>query len=189
LVFGLALSIGSIILISKIPQTPDDIVSAIELFGPSFLIVVWIWSGYTRVMISLPFETEGTFTLNIFLLFLVATEPYLFYVLEESPHSLQDFASSVYALDVGAMMLVLAGLAYLLLNAGRKHEKNNLSPDLVKRFRRVMILETLTGAIFLVSAIPFFWIPVPIGGFLRNDVWYVTLAVFFVTTRSVRSRR
>src|SRR5271154_6910185 len=120
LAFGLALSIGSIILISNLPQSPGDIVNSITQFGASFLIVVWIWSGYSRATDVLPFEVAGTFLLNIVLLFCVAIEPYLFYVLYESPHSLQDFASSVYGVDVGSMMFLLAGMSYISLHEEKK---------------------------------------------------------------------
>ena len=79
LVFGLALSIGSIVLISKLPQTPTDLVTGVAIFGFSFLLVVWIWSSYTAVMTALPLEVRGTYVLNVMLLFCVAVEPYLFY--------------------------------------------------------------------------------------------------------------
>ena len=111
LVFGLALSLGSIILVSKSVATPSDLLTNVALFGFSFLIVIWIWSGYTNVMAVLPSEIRGTFLLNIALLFCVAIEPYLFYVLYQ-PISIGflDFASSLYAVDGAAMMFILAGL-------------------------------------------------------------------------------
>jgi uncharacterized membrane protein len=188
LVFGLALSIGSIILISKLPQTPTDLVSGIVLFGLSFLIVVWIWSGYTSVMVILPFETGGAYVLNIALLFSVAIEPYLFYVLQQSQIGLLGFASSVLALDIGAMMFILAGLIYLLLGEERKGEVRNLAPSRLKRLRRVMMSEAITGLIFFASTAPVFWIHVPLGNFLRFDVWYVALAAFFGATAQLRRR-
>lgn len=182
LVFGLALSLGSIVLVSRLPQTPTDLISGIVLFGLSFLVVVWIWSGYTSVMVLLPFETGGAYLLNIALLFCVAIEPYLFYVLQQSQLSLLGFASSVLALDIGGMMFVLAGLIRLLLGEERKRKVHNLEPNRLERLRRVMISEAATGLIFVASSIPVFWIAVPIGNFLRFDVWYVTLAAFFGAT-------
>ncbi len=182
LVFGLALSIGSIILISKLPQTPYDLVSGIVLFGFSFLIIVWIWSGYTRIMVNLPFEIGGIFVLNVTLLFCVAVEPYLFYVLQ-SNFSLLDFSSSIYALDVGAMMLILADLTHLLIGEEKRNKADSLPPDRLKRLKRVMLAETITGVIFFASAIPFLWIPLPMGNYLRFDMWYIVLALFFALTR------
>jgi hypothetical protein len=43
LVFGLALSIGSIILIEHIPHDAAALISDVELFAFSFLIIVGIW--------------------------------------------------------------------------------------------------------------------------------------------------
>jgi uncharacterized membrane protein len=183
LVFGLALSIGSIVLISKLPQTPSDLVSGIVLFGFSFLLVVWIWFNYTTTITALPYEVRGTFLLNIMLLFCVAVEPYLFYVVVEGKSSLVEFASSVYALDVGAMLFILAGVVQILLNEEKKRGSHDLSPDRLKRFRRYAITRVAGGVIFLVSALPLFWTPVPIGQFLRFDIWYAIIVILLLAAR------
>src|SRR6266704_4204216 len=78
LVFGLALSIGAIILISKQPANPVDLYRAIAGFGFSFLILIQIWFRFTEVMSVLPIQTTWTRVLNTLLLLLVALEPYLF---------------------------------------------------------------------------------------------------------------
>ena len=182
LVFGLALSIGSIVLVSRLPQTSTELISGIVLFGLSFLIIVWIWSGYTSVMVVLPFETGGVYLLNVALLFCVAIEPYLFYVLQQSPFSLLNLASSVLALDIGGMMFVLAGLIRLLLAEEGKSAVHELTPNRLNRLRGVMISEAATGLIFVATSIPFFWIAVPVGSFLRFDVWYAALGTFFGAT-------
>jgi hypothetical protein len=54
LVFGLALSIGSITLIEHIPVDAAHLINDVELFAFSFLIVVGIWLGYTRIIAVLP---------------------------------------------------------------------------------------------------------------------------------------
>ena len=72
LVFGLAPSIGSIILISKQPSKPDDLYRAIAWFGFSFLILIQIWFRFTEIMLVLPVQTTWTRVLNTILLFLVA---------------------------------------------------------------------------------------------------------------------
>jgi hypothetical protein len=188
LVFGLALSIGSIVLISKLPQTPADLVTGIELFGASFLLVVWIWTGYTTTMTALPYEVRGTFLLNVVLLFCVAVQPYLFYVLSDGPPSLLQFASSVYGLDVGAMLFILAGLIRILLGE-EKHSGSHVSlpPVRLWRFHRSLVSLAIGGAVFTVSALPFFWIPVPLGESLRLDMWYVVLVFIFLAPRVGRS--
>jgi hypothetical protein len=189
LVFGLALSIGSIVLISKQPQNPEDIVTGVGLFGASFLLVVWIWTGYTATVTALPYEVRGTFLLNIALLFCVAVEPYLFYVQAEAQSSLLEFASSVYALNVGAMLFILAGLVRILLGEEKKGGSHALPADRLRRFQRSVISLTTGGAVFAVSALPFFWVPVPfLGDFLRFYIWYVAIAIIFVAPRVGRAQ-
>ena len=186
LVFGLALSLGAFVLISKPTLTPDDLARGIGSFAFSFLIVVWIWSGYTRTMAILPFEIRGTYLLNLILLFCVAIEPYLLYVLFSGPLDLLNFASSVYALDAGAMMLILAGLVYLLLGEEKKRDTRRLHPLHLARLTRVMRAETASGVLFILSALPLAWIEVPgdfPSPFLRFDLWYANFAVFFLIGR------
>src|ERR1700722_908550 len=84
LVFGLALSIGSLVLLSKPALSLNDVVINVVEFGFSFLIIVFTWLGYSRTMAVLSSETPHTLYLNLFLLFLVAVEPSLFYVLVSS---------------------------------------------------------------------------------------------------------
>jgi uncharacterized membrane protein len=183
LVFGLALSIGSIVLISKLPQTPAELVTGIVTFGASFLLVVWIWSGYTATMTALPYEVPGSFVLNVALLFCVAVEPYLFYVLSEAQPSLLAFASSVYALDVGAMLFILASMVRIFLSEERKRGSHGLPSVRLRRFERSVISLATGGVIFTVSALPFFWIALPIGEFLRYDIWYVIIVVLLLAPR------
>jgi len=133
-------------------------------------------------MAALPFENRGTYVLNIVLLFCVAIEPYLFYQLFQVPIGLLDFASAVYAIDGGAMMFILAGLAFLILGEERGHPDRawGFNPG---RFRQTMYAETASGVIFWVSALPFLWIPDSIGSYIRFDTWYAVFVVFFVILR------
>jgi len=183
LVFGLALSIGSIVLISKLPQSPTDLVMGIEIFGFSFLLVVWIWGSYTAVMTALPLEAPGTYLLNVILLFCVAVEPYLFYVQQEAQRPFLEFAAAVYALDVGAMLFILAGLDRILLSEERRGGLHDLPPARLRRFRWSGVALSIGGAVFVVSALPVFWTPVPLGEYLRFDMWYVVIVVLLVVPR------
>jgi hypothetical protein len=57
-------------------------------------------------------------SLNLILLFFVALEPYLFYVLQSDSSKDLIFlywASVGYALDVGGMLVVLASMMYLIV--------------------------------------------------------------------------
>ena len=183
LVFGLALSIGSIVLISKLPQSPTELVTGIVLFGFSFLLVVWIWTGYSTTMTFLPAEAPGTFLLNVMLLFCVAVEPYLFYVQSEGQTSLLAFASSVYAVDVGAMLFILAGLVHTLLSEEKKGHVHDVPAARLVRFRRTMLTQAAMGVVFMASALPVFSIPVPLGGFLTDYLWFAVIVVLLVVPR------
>lgn len=180
LVFGLALSIGSIILIARLPETPADLVSSVVLFGFSFLIVIWIWSGYTRTMAILPTEVRGAFALNVVLLFCVAIEPYLYDVLQQSSSSFIVFTSSAYAVDTGAMMFTLAGLIFVALREEGSRTAKRIPAELTKRLKMSMVAEIFSGALFLVSTLPIFWVSDPFGSYLRFDLWYASFIGFFV---------
>ena len=139
LVFGLALSIGSLILVGRVPQSGQDLATNVLLFGFGFLIVVLTWLLYSRTMSVLSAEVPLAMLLNLLLLFCVALEPYLYYVVQSAqPLGLLDAASVAYALDVGGMFFLLAALAYLVVREdatgakGRRH----LHPAVLAGFRR-----------------------------------------------------
>ena len=184
LVFGLALSIGSLELIGgKPPQNGFDLALNVGLFGFSFMILVLTWLGYSRTIAVLPVEVPFALFLNLLLLFSVVLEPYLFYSLvSASTASLVDTFSSAYGLDVGAMFLTLAGLSRLLLKEEKnlgKYERASVHPVILKRFRRIMKFQLVIGAIYVISALPIFWIETSPFGFLRFDMWYSSFLFFF----------
>ena len=186
LVFGLALSIGALELLAKTPQTPEDLATSVGLFAFSFFIVVAIWLGYARIMAVMPQGTGGTVSLSMLLLFCVVLEPYLFFVLQSKPSdsSFIDWASFGYAVDVGAMFLILAGLIHVIFKRADRKEFR-LHTVLVERFRRAMYLYIFVGGAYLVSALPFFWIDSPIGP-IRFVFWY---SAFAFTLLGIFNRR
>jgi uncharacterized membrane protein len=189
LVFGLALSIGSLELLARTPQTPSDLATSVGLFAFSFLIVVAIWLGYSRIMAVMPNETGGALSLNLFLLFGVVLEPYLFFVLQStsSDSSFLNWASFGYALDVGAMFLILATLIVLVLKRIDRKELR-LHPVLLGRFRLAMYLYIFVGGAYLFSALPFFWIDTLVGP-LRFVFWYSSFAFVFLGIFNRRRER
>jgi uncharacterized membrane protein len=182
MVFGLALSIGSLILIGKVPQSGQELGINVLLFGFSFLIVVGTWLAYSRVMAVLPTEVPFALLANLVLLFCVAIEPYLFYVLQTVQSlDLLDPASIAYALDVGAMYPLLAALSRLVVKQEetRKEGRQSIHPVMLARFRRAMKAEALVGGIFFVSALPIFWVNTPVGP-LRFYLWFSAFLGFVV---------
>ncbi len=189
LVFGLALSIGSLELLARTPSTSWDLATSIGLFAFSFLIVVAIWLGYARIMAVMPQGTGGALPLNMVLLFCVVLEPYLFFVLQSRPgdFSFLEWASFGYALDVGAMFLILAGLILLILKRIDRKELK-LHSVLSERFRIAMYLYIFVGGAYLLSALPFFWVDTPVGP-LRFVLWYSPFAFIFLGVFNRRRER
>ena len=185
LVFGLALSIGSLELLAKTPQTPAELETSIALFAFSFFVIVSIWIGYARIMGVVPQETGASISLNLLLLFCVVLEPYLFFVLQSASAdvSLLEWTSFAYALDVGADFLVLGGLIRVLLRV-----KTDLHPVIARRFRLAMLFYVLIGGLYVVSALPVFWVDTPIGE-LRFVFWYSSFAFVFMGILNRRRER
>lgn len=189
LIFGLALSIGSLTLISKpAPSSATELGVNALLFGFSFLIIVMNWLAYSRTIAVLPIESSSALYLNLFLLFCVALQPYLYYILVSTQTLAQaDFESSAYALDVAAVFLILATLTFILLKEERElntKSRQRLHPVLLARFKRAMIVQFIVGAIFLLSALPIFWVATQFG-VIRMDMWGSAFVFFFL----IRPRR
>jgi len=178
LIFGLALSIGALNLITSKPVEIQALFGSIATFGFSFLILIFVWFRYTEIMSVLPVETTRTRALNTILLFLVAIEPYLFnqisfgFTSPTSPTLPQDAASATYALDIGAIWAILAAFTHILTI----EEKNLVAADLVRKYRLTRNAEIFVAAIFFVTILPQFWIPVG-GASLRYLLWVTT---FFI---------
>jgi hypothetical protein len=181
MVFGLALSIGSLFLILNVSPDLSTIFVNILFFGFGFVIIVMIWLGYSRTMSVLPIEVPSALFLNIALLFCVAIEPYLLYVLftQSNTTVIADYTSSAYAIDIGATFLIQAGLTRLVIKENSGKEGSHIHPMIVARFKGVLKIEYLVAGIFLASALPIFWVNTPLG-MLRFILWYSSFVFFFV---------
>ncbi len=189
LIFGLALSIGALNLITSKPADTQALFGSIATFGFSFLILIFVWFRYTEIMSVLPVETTRTRALNTIMLFLVAIEPYLFNQISfgftpmGSPTLPQIDASATYALDLGAIWAILAAFTHILTI----EEKKLVAPDLFRKYRLMRNLEITVAAIFFISILPQFWDTMIGSTSLRYVLWGLT---FFVRRiGSVYSRR
>lgn len=184
LIFGLALSVGALSLLGNPPQNPVEIRSDIITFGFSFLILISIWIRYTGIMSVLPIETSTIVALNVTMLFLVSVEPYLFYLISHYGHLVQpallDYASTLFALDLGGLMAILAFFAHSLV----LEEKQLISQDLMSTYKRLRNYLFLTATLFLLTALPEFWSWSVEGLPIRFYIWYAVLPISWIRSLS-----
>ena len=189
LVFGLSLSIGSIALIANPPKSAGEITTHILAFAYTFFVLITAWLIYTTYMSVLPVETRTVTFLNVGLLLLVAIVPYLLNGVEvanplltpEEVSTIQNYSSTLFALDLGGILLILATFAHVI----SLEEKKLVAPELVTLFRsgrnRMAVLAVLT----LISVAPEFWEWTLLGVPIRLYLWYPPLISYWVR-RAVR---
>ncbi|OPY31874.1 MAG: hypothetical protein A4E32_01478 [Methanomassiliicoccales archaeon PtaU1.Bin124] len=169
LVFGLALSIGSLAMINQNIESIDDVIRGIAWFGFGFLIIVNVWISYAKIMSERQVETEADFRLNILLLLLVSIEPFLLYMLgkeDSADISLSGFSTMLFAIDIGLIMLVLGMFQHKIVTS--KEEA------LVHKGERDSHL--VEAGLFLFSAIPIFWDVQLFDVRLRYVIWILSIA-------------
>ncbi len=184
LIFGLSLSIGSIALIANPPKNTEEITTHILAFAYTFLVLITAWLIYTTYMSVLPVETRAVTFLNVGLLLLDAIIPYLLNGVEvvnpsvtpDTVSAIQNYSSTLFALDLGGILIILATFAHVI----SVEERKLVSPDLVVLFRngrnRMLVLAALT----LVSIAPQFWDWTFLGVPIRLYLWYPPLISYWV---------
>src|SRR2546422_2394125 len=130
-----------------------EINSHIFAFGFTFLVLITAWIIYTTYMSVLPGEVRAITFLNVALLLLVALIPYLLNSVELANPSLSsaevsaigNYASTLFALDLTGIMLILAAFAHVI----SIEERNLVAPELARLFRngrnRLAILSLATA--------------------------------------------
>jgi uncharacterized membrane protein len=176
IIFGLALSIGSLILIENRVQVWQSFIWNLSLFGFSFAVIAMVWLSFSATMRYLSTEVPLVIFLNLVLFFCVILEPYLFYMMMNSSGQLSAVVSQVFAFDVGFMFFVLGVLAENVAREARLNHPGYHSNDL-KTLQHMIYPRYVLGALFLISIIPSFWVSTPLGH-LRPIVWASSMAVF-----------
>lgn len=180
LIFGLALSIGALILIGQAPTNSSDLLRDLSQFGYSFLVLISVWYRYTRTMAVFQVEAAWAMRLNIGLLFLVSIEPFLFNLLftQTKSSALTAFgnvATSAFALDLAGLLGILAALTLVAQRqAGRRHDA-----ALALRLTFEARLFALGALLFAVSLVPEFysWMVPGIGLSVRFTLWLVPIVL------------
>jgi uncharacterized membrane protein len=175
LIFGLALSIGALTLLSGKQSSLFDIAVSVFAFGFAFFILASVWVRYTRIMSVLPIETGRLLLVNIILLFLVSIEPYLFNLILGSAVPSSE-TTSIYAIDMGGIFLILAFFFHALSQEGKKLIAGNL----LRSYRLQRNASVATSVLFLSSLLPVFWTVTFFGVPVRFILWGGTFATRFV---------
>ena len=179
IIFGLALAISTVPLISRLPARPFGMIIDISEFGFGFLILISVWMSYTNTMSVLPVENDTVVTLNLLLLFLVSIEPYLFYLnitYDMASHELfLNLASILYALDMTCLMIILGLFTHQLT----REEKELLPKDPIKRHKQVRNMLFVSATLFALSVLPIFWSIRLYGQPIRFYFWFVPLLLSF----------
>jgi hypothetical protein len=177
IIFGLALSIGSLILIENRVQVWQSFVWNLILFGFSFAIISLVWLSFSATMRYLSTEVPAVIFLNLVLFFCVILEPYLFYMQMNGSGQLSAVISQVFAFDVGFMFFVLGIMAEMVVKEAKLNHPSYHSDDL-KTLQNMIYPRYIVGALYLISVVPFFWVQTPLGH-LRPIVWTSAVIVFF----------
>ncbi len=175
IVFGLAISIGGIGFITSIPRSSADIFSGMAWFALGFLILIALWVNYTRVIDETEIESPGDMILNVLLLLCVSLEPIVLNIISalssnSAPQvqpGLLDFSTTIYAVDVGSMLLIFSLLYHWVV---QDKIKAGLYQQMME-FRHLRNIRVLEGGIFFLSVLPFFWNDVVNGIQLRYIIW------------------
>jgi len=174
-IFGLAVAIGTISLITRLPARPFGIIIDIAEFGFSFLILISVWLGYWNIMSLLPLDDNTIVILNVALLFLVSIEPYLFYLnitFDLLSHEvLLDSASILYALDMAGLVTIIA----LFTNELAREESGLVPKEALAKYKRVRNTLLVSAALFLVTILPIFWSIKLFGLPIRFYFWFIPL--------------
>lgn len=184
LIFGLSLSIGSIALIANPPKSIDEITTHILAFAYTFFVLITAWLIYTTYMSVLPTETRTVTFLNVTLLLLVAIVPYLLNGVEvvnpaltpQVVSAIQDYSSTLFALDLGGILLILATFAHVI----SIEERKLVASDLVQLFKNGRDRMALLAILILASVAPQFWQWTFLGIPLRLYLWYPPLISYWV---------
>jgi len=174
-IFGLAIAIGTLSLITRLPARPFGMVTDVAEFGFSFLILISVWLGYWNITSLLPLEDNTIVILNVALFFLVSIEPYLFYLnitFDLTAHELLlNYASILYALDMAGLVTIIALFTHLLAV-----EESGLVPkESLAKYKRVRNTLLISAALFLVTVLPIFWSFRLWGLPVRFYFWFIPL--------------
>ncbi len=188
MIFGLALSIGSLILVSTPPTSSAEVLNDVVAFVYGFIILVAIWQAFSTHMLVVKVETRSLLRVTYLMLFLVAIEPYLFNLITAhqpttpNVERIDELASMLYAADLAGLMFTLAFFSFTVMR------QEEVEDGIRRVFRRRRDAYLLSGAAFAFSLLPFWWDLTLFDTRLRYLIWIVA-PLLILTNRLVRGAR
>lgn len=172
IVFGIALSIGTF---TFIVSDTKLVTSNIITFAFSFIILIYIWLRYTKVLEVMKVETNLELLLNMVMLFLIVIEPYLFNLVQVSalsvnPMNSLDFTSYLFSLDIAGLMFVLGAIYILAVRDYR-----DVRREVIGHYDHIRNSLLIIGAMFIISALPEFWGVSVFGVEFRFFLWALSV--------------
>ena len=179
LIYGLSLSIGAIGLVVNSVQSSGigDINRNVIDFIFVFLILVTSWIVYTETASVLPIGSRPVTSLNVVLLVLVAIMPYLFEqaILQSNAAYVQNYASSLFALDLSGQILIASAFAHVIASEARRP---SVEAGVLAGFRRSRNLLFFVALLVLISlGVPWAWLL--FQAHVRMLVCFVPVVVFW----------
>lgn len=177
IVFGIALSIGTFTFIAA---DTGLVLANIVTFAFSFLVLIYIWLRYTKILDIIRVETTFELLLNILLLFFVIIEPYLFNqvqisALPAATSAVLGGTSFLFGLDIAGLMFVLAAIYVLGLRNYRDVRK-----DIVAHYNHIRNALLIIGTLFVIADLPFFWVPYHTAYQPRFVIWGLSIILVLV---------
>lgn len=144
-------------------------------FAFTFFFLITAWVIYTTFMSVLPQETRSFTFLNIALLLLVSLVPFLLNSAELGPPEIRDYASTVFALDLTGMLVILGTFAHVL----GLEEKRLVAPEAARLFRNGRNRMFVLAGFMALSIAPVFWEWTVLGVPVRLYMWCVPLVSYW----------
>jgi uncharacterized membrane protein len=168
IVFGLALTVGTLTLIKPSQDSFADLISILSSFALSFVVLLWLWWLYNRTMKEMVMDRPLKYVLNFVLLFLVIIEPYLLTIVNTVS------GATAYAINLGTANAIFLAFWHLMLKEAPPSDVGRR--ETLRRFRNSLIVGTV---VFYASTL-LQLIPTIASSGVQGLVWLLVLVVAMV---------
>lgn len=165
IVFGLALTVGTLTLVKPSEDSFGELLKVLGNFALSFLVLLWFWWLYNQTMKDTVMDRRVKYALNFVLLFLVIIEPYLLTIINTVS------GATAYAIDLGTTMVIFFVFWHFLLQESPAEDEEKQ-----RRLRRGLRSMAVSAAVFYASTLLQLFPSVASSG-IQGVIWLVLLVV------------